>query len=59
MHLGAVDDEISRRAPRASKDLARQFEAAVLAHREEITHRDSEKAVDVAFRMAYARSRGE
>lgn len=54
MHLGAVDDEISKRASESSKDLARQFEAALLAHRDEITHRDSEKAVDVAFRIAFA-----
>lgn len=53
MHLGAVDDEISRRGSENSTDLARQFETTVLAHRDEITHRDPETAVDVAFRMAY------
>jgi AcrR family transcriptional regulator len=53
MHLGAVDDEISRRGSENSTDLARQFEATVLAHRDEITHPDPETAVDVAFRMAY------
>ena len=26
----------------------------MLAHRDEITHRDSDKAVDVAFRIAFA-----
>jgi AcrR family transcriptional regulator len=54
MHLGAVDDEISKRGSDSSKALARQVEAAILAHRDEITHRDPEKAVDVAFRMAFA-----
>jgi AcrR family transcriptional regulator len=54
MHLGAVDDEISKRASDSSKDLARQFEGALLAHRDAITHRDPEKAVDVAFRIAFA-----
>ena len=53
MHLGAVDDEISRRGSENSIDLARQFRATVLAHRDEITHPDPEAAVDVAFRMAY------
>lgn len=54
MHLGAVDDEISKRGSDSSKALARQVEAAILAHRDEITHRDPEIAVDVAFRMAFA-----
>jgi AcrR family transcriptional regulator len=53
MHLGAVDDEISRRGSESSIDLARQFAATVLAHRAELTHPDPETAVDVAFRMAY------
>jgi AcrR family transcriptional regulator len=53
MHLGAVDDEISRRGSENSTDLARQFRATVLARRDEITHPDPETAVDVAFRMAY------
>jgi AcrR family transcriptional regulator len=53
MHLGAVDDEISRRGSENSIDLARQFRATVLAHRDEITHPDPEAAVDIAFRMAY------
>jgi AcrR family transcriptional regulator len=53
MHLGAVDDEISRRGSEGSRDLARQFRAAVLAHRDEIAHPSPELAVDVAFRMAY------
>jgi AcrR family transcriptional regulator len=53
MHLGAVDDEIARRGSDSSIDLARQFEASVLAHRDEIKHPDPETAVDVAFRMAY------
>jgi len=53
MHLGAVDDEISRRGSDMSTDLARQFAATVLAHRDEITHRHPETGVDVAFRMAY------
>lgn len=54
MHLGAVDDEISKRASESSKELARKFETTVLLHRDEITHRDPEKAVDVAFRMAFS-----
>jgi AcrR family transcriptional regulator len=53
MHLGAVDDEIAKRGSESSTELAKQFEAAVLRHRDEITHREPEKAVDVAFRMAY------
>ena len=53
MHLGAVDDEIARRGSESSSDLARQFEEAVLHHRAAITHPSPEKAVDVAFRMAY------
>jgi AcrR family transcriptional regulator len=53
MHLGAVDDEISRRGSESSIDLARQFGATVLAHRDEIAHPQAEIAVDVAFRMAY------
>ena len=39
---------------RQQQDLARQFEAALLAHRDAITHRDPDKAVDVAFRIAFA-----
>lgn len=54
MHLGAVDDEISRRGSQASIELARQFETTVLAHRAEIAHPDPETAVDVCFRMAYS-----
>jgi AcrR family transcriptional regulator len=53
MHLGAVDEVISRRGSEMSTDLARQFESTVLAHRREIAHRNPETAVDVAFRMAY------
>lgn len=53
MHLGAVDDVIARRGSEASIELARQFEATILHHRDEITHVDPEKAVDVAFRMVY------
>lgn len=53
MHLGAVDDEIAKRGSEGSIDLARQFEATVLAHRDDIKHPDPETAVDVAFRMAY------
>ena len=53
MHLGAVDAEIARRGSDRSIDLARQFEETVLHHRDQVTHRDPEKAVDVAFRMAY------
>jgi AcrR family transcriptional regulator len=54
MHLGAVDDEISRRGSQASIELARQFETTVLAHCDEIGHADAETAVDVCFRMAYS-----
>ena len=53
MHLGAVDDEIARRGSASSVELARRFEAIVLAHRDEVAHPDPETAVDVAFRMAY------
>jgi AcrR family transcriptional regulator len=54
MHLGAVDDEISRRGSQASIELARQFETTVLAHRAELAHPDPETAVDVCFRMTYS-----
>ena len=54
MHLGAVDDEISRRGSQASIELARQFESTVLARRDELAHPDPETAVDVCFRMAYS-----
>jgi AcrR family transcriptional regulator len=53
MHLGAVDDEISRRGSESSIDLARQFATTVLAHGDELGHPDPQTAVDVAFRMAY------
>ena len=53
MHLGAVDEEISRRGSEVSTDLAREFEATILAHGDAIAHRNPETAVDVAFRMAY------
>lgn len=53
MHLGAVDEEISRRGSEVSTDLAKQFEAAILGRRDEIAHPNPETAVDVAFRMAY------
>jgi AcrR family transcriptional regulator len=54
MHLGAVDDEISRRGSQASTELARQFETTVLAHRADLAHPDAETAVDVCFRMTYS-----
>jgi AcrR family transcriptional regulator len=53
MHLGAIDDAIAKRGSESSIELAKQFEATILHHRDEITHGDPEKAVDVAFRMAY------
>jgi hypothetical protein len=53
MHLGAVDDEIARRGSDSSTDLARQFAETILNQRDQITHPDPEKAVDVAFRMTY------
>jgi AcrR family transcriptional regulator len=53
MHVGAVDNEIARRGSEVSIDLARRFATTVLAHRGEISHPDPEKAVDVAYRMAY------
>src|SRR3954447_22619430 len=53
MHLGAVDDEISRRGSEGSIDLSRQFATTVLAHRDELAHPDPQTGVDVAFRMAY------
>jgi len=53
MHLGAVDDEISRRGSDVSIDLSRQFEDTILAHRSEIAHPHPKTAVDVAYRMAY------
>jgi AcrR family transcriptional regulator len=53
MHVGAIDEVIARRGSESSCDLAHQFAAAVLAHRDEIQHPDPEKAVDVAFRMTY------
>jgi AcrR family transcriptional regulator len=54
MHLGAVDGEISKRASDHSKILARRFTDAILVRRGEITHGDPDKAVDVAFRMAFS-----
>jgi AcrR family transcriptional regulator len=54
MHLGAVDDEISQRASDSCKDLAQQFEAALHVHQDEVTHTDPDKAIDVAFRIAFA-----
>jgi AcrR family transcriptional regulator len=53
MHVGAVDDEIAKRGSQVSIDLARRFAATVLVHRNKIRHPDPEKAVDVAYRMAY------
>ncbi|GIU94258.1 MAG: hypothetical protein KatS3mg012_0715 [Gaiellaceae bacterium] len=53
MHLGAVDEAIAKRGSESSIDLAHRFAAAVLEHRGEIRHPDPEKAVDVAYRMAY------
>jgi AcrR family transcriptional regulator len=45
MHLGAADEEISRRGSAVSTELSRRFAASVLAHRAEIAHRDPETAV--------------
>ena len=61
MHLGAVDDEIARRGSESSVDLARRFEATVLAHRDELSHRDPDTAVDLIvgplyWRLAIART---
>jgi AcrR family transcriptional regulator len=53
MHLGAVDEEISRRGSEVSIDLAQQFETTILAHRASIAHPRPKIAVDVAYRMAY------
>jgi AcrR family transcriptional regulator len=53
MHVGAVDDEIARRGSQVSIDLARRFAATVLVHRDKIRRPDPERAVDVAYRMAY------
>jgi len=53
MHLGAVDEVISRRGSASSRELARRFKAIVLVHRDEVVHRDPDTAVDVAFRMTY------
>jgi AcrR family transcriptional regulator len=53
MHLGAVDEVISRRGSASSRELARRFKAIVLVHRDQVGHRDPDTAVDVGFRMAY------
>jgi AcrR family transcriptional regulator len=53
MRLGAVDEVVSHRGSAGSKDLARRFKEKVLAHRDQLVHRDPEVAVDVAYRMAY------
>jgi AcrR family transcriptional regulator len=53
MHLGAVDDEISRRGSEVSIDLSQRFAATILAHRAAIAHPHPKTAVDVAYRMAY------
>jgi AcrR family transcriptional regulator len=54
MHLGAADDEIHRRRVQETVDLSRRFAAEILLRRDEITHAEPEKAVDVAFRMAFS-----
>jgi AcrR family transcriptional regulator len=53
MHLGAVDDVVSRRGSESSRELSRQFKTIVLEHRDEIGHADPDTAVDIAFRIAY------
>ena len=53
MHLGAVDDVISKRGAESSRELSRQFKAIVLEHRDEIGHAAPDTAVDIAFRIAY------
>jgi len=54
MHLGAVDEAIAARGSQTSREGARRFRTAVLAHRGELRHDQPERAVDVAFRMVYS-----
>ena len=53
MHLGAVDEVVSARGSASSVELAGQFKGPILGFADQITHPDPEKAVDVAFRMAF------
>jgi AcrR family transcriptional regulator len=53
MLLAPVDAHIAKAASAASRGVSRAFTAAVLSHRDEITHRHPDRAADVAFRMVY------
>lgn len=53
MHLGAVDEVISRRGSEGSRELSRRFKTIVMRHRGEFGHAAPDTAADIAFRIAY------
>src|SRR5437763_2275350 len=53
MYRAIVDPVIWRCGSVRSSYLAREFEEALLEHRDELNHPDPELALDVAFRMVY------
>lgn len=53
MHLGAVDERVSKRGAESSQELSQRFKEIVLEHEEELVDAEPDMRVDVAFRMAY------
>jgi AcrR family transcriptional regulator len=54
MVRSAVDERTRESGSRAASSVSELFAAALLAHRDAITHPDPELAVDVAFRMVFS-----
>lgn len=54
MHLGAIDDVISKRGSEASIALSRAFKAIMRPYTGEFGHPEPEVALDVAFRLVYS-----
>lgn len=54
MRRGPEDPEIFVRGRDGSQRVAKQFEAALLACRDDFRHPDPETAADFAFRMLYS-----
>jgi AcrR family transcriptional regulator len=54
MHLGAVDEIISKRGSRASVELSKSFKRCLAPFRAELGHPQPDVALDVAFRMTYS-----